>query len=182
MAKITRDRIVPLIDTAGKWTASGDGTGSKWVPIDLSTTFEMEYNANTDTVSYICYKNDFATHTGYQPSMDQEIALTDDNPMYEFINGLRHTMPVGDDTTFPCLIAEVAKDDSVTGQVWASTLITVDTLNSVDGTLSFHLDFNGDPVDVTVTGLGTDSITVTKKGSSSSQASGSGAGKSASVN
>lgn len=162
MGKITRDRIVPLIDTANKWTGSGTETGVKWVPIDLSTTFEMEYNAATDTVSYICYKNDFTTHTGYAPAMDQEIALTDDNPMYDFINGLRHSMPVGDDTTFPCLIAEVDKTGACTGQVWTETLITVDTLNSVDGTLSFHLDFNGDPVDVTVTGLGTDSISVKK--------------------
>lgn len=167
MGKITRDRIVPLIDTAKKWTASG-GAGAEWVPIDLSTTFEMEYNPVTDTVSYICYKNDFATHTGYQPAMDQEIALTDDNTMYEFINDLRHKMPVGDDTTFPCLIAEVGKNGTVTGQVWTETLITVDTLNSVDGILTFHLDFNGDPVDVTVTGLGTSSITVTPKTSSQS--------------
>ena len=162
---ITRNLIVPLIDTAGKWTGSGSDTGSKWVPIDLSTTFELSYNAQTDTVSYICYKNDVTKHTGYQPGMDQEIALVEGNPMYTFINDLRHKMPVGEETAFPCLIAEVPASGSgeTTGQVWVSTLITIDTLNSVDGVLTFHLDFNGDPVDVTVTGLGTDSITVTKK-------------------
>ena len=85
--------------------------------------------------------------------------------MYTFINDLRHKMPIGEETTFPCLIAEVPASGSgeTAGQVWVSTLITIDTLNSVDGVLTFHLDFNGDPVDVTVTGLGTDSITVTKK-------------------
>lgn len=162
---ITRNLIVPLIDTDGKWTGAGDNTSSKWVPIDLSTTFEMQYNAQTDTVSYICYKNDVTKHTGYQPGMDQEIALVEGNPMYTFINDLRHKMPIGEETTFPCLIAEVPASGSgeTTGQVWVSTLITIDTLNSVDGVLTFHLDFNGDPVDVTVTGLGTDNITVTKK-------------------
>lgn len=163
--KITRNLIVPLIDTAGVWTDTGAGTGAKWVPIDLSTTFEMEYNAQTDTASYICYKNDYTVHTGYQPGMDQEIALYEDNPMYKFINGLRHKMPVGGETTFPCLVAEVPASGTgaTEGQVWVETLITIDTLNTVDGTLSFHLDFNGDPVDVTVTGLGTDNITVKKK-------------------
>lgn len=162
---ITRNLIVPLIDTAGKWTGTGSDTGAKWVPIDLSTTFELSYNAQTDTVSYICYKNDVTKHTGYQPGMDQEIALVEGNPMYTFINDLRHKMPIGEETTFPCLIAEVPASGSgeTAGQVWVNTLITIDTLNSVDGVLTFHLDFNGDTVDVTVTGLGTDSITVTKK-------------------
>lgn len=163
--KITRNLIVPLIDTAGKWTGTGADTGAKWVPIDKSTTFEMQYNAQTDTASYICYKNDYTVHTGYQPGMDQEIALYEGNEMYTFINDLRHKMPVGSASTFPCLIAEVpaAGAGETTGQVWVETLITIDTLNTVDGVLTFHLDFNGDPVDVTVTGLGTDSITVTKK-------------------
>lgn len=163
--KITRNLIVPLIDTAGAWTGTGTDTGAKWVPIDLSTTFEMEYNAQTDTASYICYKNDYTVHTGYQPGMDQEIALYEDNPMYKFINDLRHRMPVGGETTFPCLVAEVPASGAGTtvGQVWVETLITIDTLNTVDGTLSFHLDFNGDPVDVSVTGLGTNTIKVTKK-------------------
>lgn len=162
MSKITRNRIVPLIDTSGTW-AGDSSTGAKWVPIDLSTTFEMEYNPVTDTVGYICYKNDFAVHTGYQPAMDQEISLTDDNPMYMFINDLRHTMPVGTDTEFPVLIAEIDSKGTATGQVWVDALITIDTYNSVDGILTFHIDFNGDPVDVTVTGLGTSSITVKKK-------------------
>lgn len=163
---ITRNLIVPLIDTAGKWDPAAAGASeATWVPIDLSTTFELGYNAQTDTVSYICYKNDVTKHTGYQPGMDQEIALVEGNPMYKFINDLRHKMPVGEETTFPCLIAEVPASGAgeTTGQVWVSTLITIDTLNSVDGVLTFHLDFNGDPVDVTVTGLGTDAITVTKK-------------------
>lgn len=163
--KITRNLIVPLIDTAGKWTGTGADTGAKWVPIDKSTTFEMQYNPQTDTASYICYKNDYTVHTGYQPGMDQEIALYEGNKMYTFINDLRHKMPVGSASTFPCLIAELpaAGAGETTGQVWVETLITIDTLNTVDGVLTFHLDFNGDPVDVTVTGLGTDSITVTKK-------------------
>lgn len=162
---ITRNLIVPLIDTAGKWTGTGSDTGSKWVPIDLSKTFELSYSAQTDTVSYICYKNDVMKHTGYQPGMDQEIALVEGNPMYTFINDLRHKMPVGEETTFPCLIAEVPASGTgeTKGQVWVSTLITIDTLNTVDGVLTFHLDLNGDPVDVTVTGLGTDSIKVAKK-------------------
>lgn len=171
--KITRNLIVPLIDTTGVWTGTGTNTDAKWVPIDLSTTFEMEYNAQTDTASYICYKNDYTVHTGYQPGMDQEIALYEDNPMYKFINNLRHKMPVGGGTTFPCLVAEVPASGtgSVEGQVWVETLITIDTLNTVDGTLSFHLDFNGDPVDVIVAGLGTDTIKVTKKLASAAEVS-----------
>ena len=102
MAEITRNLIVPFIDTAQKATAES-ATGATFVPIDLSTTFELGYNAVTDTKSYICYKNDTNTLTGFQPAMDQEIALDSTNPMWKFIEGLRRKMPVGADAKFPVL-------------------------------------------------------------------------------
>lgn len=167
MAQITRNLIVPLIDTAKKWDgAETQAEGVKWVPIDLSTTFELEYNAQTDTVSYICYKNDSTKLTGYQPAMDQEIALESSNPMYQFIEGkIRQGLPVGSEAQFPVLIAEpTVGADSLEvnfGQVWKTALITVDTLNTVDGILTFHIDLSGDPVNVAVAGIGTANVTAT---------------------
>ena len=56
--QLTRDLYVPLIDTS-----KGTGT-AKWVPIDLSTQFELSYNPNTETKSYICYKADYTVVPG----------------------------------------------------------------------------------------------------------------------
>ena len=49
MAQLTRNLFVPLIDTL-KGASAGEGT-FKWVPIDLSTQFELAYNPNTETKS-----------------------------------------------------------------------------------------------------------------------------------
>lgn len=164
MAEITRNLIVPFIDTAQKATAAST-TEATFVPIDLSTTFELGYNAVTDTKSYICYKNDTNTLTGFQPAMDQEIALDNTNPMWKFIEGLRRKMPVGADAKFPVLIASPDTTGTSTapvfGQLWPDAMVYPDTLNSVDGILTFHIDLNGAPVDGTVSGVGTDTITFT---------------------
>lgn len=162
MADITRNLIVPLIDTAKK----APETGATFVPIDLSTTFAMQYNPVTDTKSYICYKNDSNVLTGFAPAMDQEIALESTNPMWKFIEGLRRSMPTGSAAEYPVLIAspDISDDGAVTvvyGQLWEHALIYPDELNTPDGILTFHIDFNGDPIDGAVSGIGTSTVTFT---------------------
>ena len=47
----------------------------------------------------------------------------------------------------------------IVAQVWNEATVTGDTLNTVDGNVSFKLSLNGDPVNGTVTGVGTTTVT-----------------------
>nr|DAX20687.1 MAG TPA: hypothetical protein [Caudoviricetes sp.] len=42
--------------------------------------------------------------------------------------------------------------------MWQEASIIIDTLNTVDGTLSFKIGLNGTPKMGTLTGLGTDNV------------------------
>lgn len=178
MAQLYRNQYVPLIDiTRGKGVpASGEGDNAvaakpyDWKPIRLSTQFELGYNANTDTKSYICYKQDFTVLTSYSPELPQETALDSSEPIYRFMYQLARELPVGSSAEIPVMIAypQVAEDgtvatDAADADVYDQALITLDTLNTVDGTLSWNMSLNGDPKQGTVTGLGTEEVTFVPK-------------------
>lgn len=158
--KLTRNLYVPLIDVN-----KGAGETPKWVPIDLSTQFELSYGANTESKSYICYKNDSTEVTSYSPELPQEIVLDNTNPLYAFMDEYLHSFPVGSDAKIPFLFVRPAIDTgaATVGLMWEGATITGDTLNTVDGVLSFNIALNGDPVEGTVTGIGTSEVTFTPK-------------------
>lgn len=153
--QLTRNLFVPLIDTN-----KGSGT-YHWVPIDLSTVFEFNYNPKTETVSYICTKADSTIITGYSPSMDQEIVLDSENPLYAFMDEFLNSYPVGTDAVVPVMIVRPALADGkpTVAQVWREATVQGGSLNSVDGKLSFTLALNGDPITGTVEGIGTGTVT-----------------------
>lgn len=144
--KLTRNLFIPTLDTS-----QGSGTAN-YVPIDLSTVFEFSWNANTETYSYICYKNDTNEVTGYAPTMDQEIILDNTNSMYKFLYPLFMSMPTGSECVVPCLLIEpdMTTGEPTVGRLWAKATVVPTSLNTVDGKLSFTLNFNGDAVEGTV--------------------------------
>ena len=174
MAQLTRDLYVPLIDTTKGKT---DGTYT-WVPIDKSTQFELSYNPSTDTKSYICYKSDYTVVTSYAPELPEEIVLDKDNPLYAFMDEFLNSFPIGSDAEIPFLFVrpDLSTGAATKGLMWKHAVVTGDTLNTVDGVLSFTIALNGDPVEGTVSGLGTSKVTFTPKSSSSQSASGGKAG------
>lgn len=159
MAQLTRNLFVPLIDTL-KGASAGEGT-FKWVPIDLSTQFELAYNPNTETKSYICFKNDTNEVTGYAPELPQEIALESDNPLYKFMDEYLNSFPVGSSCgrcrSCSCR-PDVETGEATKALMWQEATVVGDTLNTVDGILTFTISLNGDPVEGTVTGLGTENV------------------------
>lgn len=159
--KLTRNLYVPLVDTL-KGASASDGT-YKWVPVDLSTQFELAYNPNTETKSYICCKNDTTELTGYAPELPQEIALESTNPLYKFMDEYLNSFPVGSDAQIPFLFVrpDLTTGAATVGLLWDKATVAGDTLNTVDGVLSFTISLNGDPVKGTVSGIGTDSVTFT---------------------
>lgn len=168
--QLTRDLYIPCIDTS-------KGSGSeKWVPIDLSTQFEFAFNPDTETVSYICYKNDTTRVKGYNPTMAQEIVLDNTNPIYKFMDEFLFGFPVGASAEIPVLLIRPSLTDGkpTVGLKWAKAVVTGNNLNTPDGKLSFDLAFNGDPVTGTVSGVGTETITFSPVSSVSSQSAASG--------
>lgn len=157
MAQLTRDLYVPLIDTT-----KGSGT-PKWVPVDFSTQFELSYNPNTETKSYICYKADYTVVTSYAPELPQEIVLDNKNPLYAFMDEFLNSFPVGAAAEIPFLFVrpDLTTGAATKGLMWEHAVVTGDTLNTVDGVLSFTIALNGDPVEGTVSGLGTETVRFT---------------------
>lgn len=138
MAKLTRNLFIPCLDTSG-----GTGT-AKYVPIDLSTEFDFQWNPNTETYSYINSANDSTEVTGYAPQMEQEIALYSENPMYSFLFPKFMSLPVGSDLVVPCLLCVPDEKGAVTvGYLWKEAQLEPSDLNTVDGKLVFNIDFNG---------------------------------------
>jgi hypothetical protein len=159
MSQLTRNLYVPLIDTN-----KGEGEAN-WVPIDLSTQFELSYGAQTETKSYICYKNDSTEVTSYQPELPQEIVLDNTNPLYKFMDEYLHGFPIGAAAKLPFLFVrpDLETGEATVGLKWASATVTGDSLNTVDGVLSFNINLNGDPIEGTVSGIGTEKVTFSPK-------------------
>lgn len=165
MAKLTRNLFIPMLDTS-----KGSVTPT-WVPVDLSTVFELSFNPNTETYGYIKYANDTTETTSYSPQLPQEIVLDNTNPMFEFIYPLVMSMPTGSAAKVPCLLVEpdMETGQPTRGRLWKDAVIEPDTLNTVDGKVAFNINLNGDQVTGKVAGAGTDKVTFTPGTASGSE-------------
>lgn len=149
MAKLTRDLYIPCLDTSATKDLSG------FVPIDKSTIFELAWNPETETYTYICNRSNSTEVTSFALSMEQEIVLDNSNPMYAFMYPLCFSMPTGSDAVVPFLLVDpdMTTGQPTRGKLWKDATIQPSTLNTVDGKLAFTINLNGDMVegDVTIT-------------------------------
>lgn len=155
MAKLTRDLYIPLIDRNKLTGASSEGYD--WVRIDKSTIFELSFNPQEETYSYINSANDVTEITSYSPELPQEIVLDSENELYAAMFEFCMSMPVGADAVVPCLVVTPDEaGEAARGFLWAEATVSPQSLNSVDGKLSFTLKLNGTPVEGAVTASGGD--------------------------
>lgn len=147
--KLTRDLYIPCLDTSANKDLSG------FVPIDKSTIFELSWNPETETYTYICDKSNSTEVTSFALSMEQEIVLDNTNPMYAFMYPLCFSMPTGSAAVVPFLLVDpdMTTGQPTRGKLWKQATIQPSTLNTVDGKLGFTINLNGDMVegDVTIT-------------------------------
>lgn len=148
--KLTRNLFVPMLDV--DVLKESPTETAEYVPIDLSTIFEFAFNPNTETYSYICYANDTTETTGYAPTMEQEIVLDNSNPLFKVLYPFCMSMPTGSKCTVPCLLVEpdMSTGKPTRGRLWKEATISPGTVNTVDGKLTFTLNFNGDQQQGTV--------------------------------
>lgn len=148
MADITRDKFIPFIDTS-----ETPGTGTyKWVPVDLSTVFELQYNPQTETYSYICYPNDTTLINSYQLSMEQEIRIDGSNPLYKWMLAFMRSMPTGSDAKRALMLVfpDPTTGEATDADLFTEGMIAPNTINTVDHILTFTLNFNGSRTEGTV--------------------------------
>lgn len=139
MSQLTRDLYVPYLDLN-----KGEGDTYDWCRIDKSTVFEFSFNPSEETYGYIDSANDTTLITSYAATMEQEIILDNDNAMYAFMYEFCMGMPTGTSASIPALLAEPDSDGAVTrGRLWAEATVSPGSLNTVDGKLSFTINYNG---------------------------------------
>ena len=158
MSDITRDKFIPFIDT------SEDKDLSALTPIDLSTVFSLNYNAQTNTRAYIKDPNDSTEVGSYQPSMEQEIRINSENPLYKWMLPYMRSMPTGNDTVHPVVIAypDLETGEATDADCFKEATIVPGTIDSVAGTLTFTLNLNGTP-EVGTVANSSGSVTFTPK-------------------
>lgn len=148
MAKLTRDLFIPFLDT----TRGAEPGTYTWCPVDLSTVFNLAFNPQTETFSYICNANDSTEITSYQPSMEQEIAIDSENPLYKFMFPFMREMPVGSKAKVPVMIVYPSPETGkpTEADVWPDAVVSPGAIDSVAGKLTFTLQLNGDKIKGTV--------------------------------
>lgn len=151
--------FIPLVDAnkIRKLTGFGEaGEGYDWTRIDKSEIFELQFNPQTETKAYIVNKNDETAIKSYQTTQQQEIVIDGNNQLYSLMYEFAMAFPVGSDAEVPVLLCapSVRKAGEIDGFKWEHTLITINSLNSVDQKLSFTLNLNGDSERGTVTNEG----------------------------
>lgn len=135
--KLTRDLFVPFLDTT---QGSTQGTYN-WAAIDKSTVFQLDANSNTEDVDYICYAATQTDLTAYKPSMDQEIAIYEGNPCYDFLFEMFYNLDISK-ATCPVLICFGGTGKKA--WLYDEAQIVMNDLNTVDNKLEFTINFNGD--------------------------------------
>lgn len=126
---------IPFLDTSG-----GSGTAS-WTRIDKSTVFALNPNPQEETYDYICDEMPTTEVDHYEPELPQEIAMYENNPMYEFIFNLFYSLPTGSALNVPCLICF----PGTAKKAWkiAGCTVVLGEMNTVDKKITFTLKFGG---------------------------------------
>lgn len=147
---IKRTDIVAYIDitpnSSPTWKIVGDGM----------TTGSYTYEANEESETYIIHDNATTIVQGYTVSLDGEMKCIKGDDVYDYINGLRYNLAVGDDAATHILLID--KYDEVSTDNFKSQkfdcAISISSYGGDGGatpTIGFKVSLNGDPVNGTST-------------------------------
>ena len=148
MANLTRNLWIPLIDST-----LGEEPGTyTWVRIDKSTIFELSFNPTENTVGYISSANDSTEIASYAPELPQEITLDNDNPLFKVMLPFMLSMPTGSSANVPVMLVypNLETGKATDAMVWEDAIVSPQTINTIDGKLTFTLKLNGDAIKGTV--------------------------------
>ena len=146
--KITKDKVAIFLDTS-KTVTSGSWV-PEWKRIEKSTVFDLAFNPQSTTEDYIAYETPIEEISGYQPEIQQEIALYRGDPVYDYIEDLVYDLEVGDALRVPALLMFPPKMDAsgnLNGDIRAwqvkEARLLLSNYNSVDGKVTFTIKLGG---------------------------------------
>lgn len=119
------------------------------------TNGEFKYDAKETSETYIVNDNATTTVDGYTISLDGEMKCLFGDEVYDFINGLRYNLAVGESAKTQVLLVD--KYDVTTDKYKAQKFDCSISISSYGGdggatpTIGFKINVNGDPTNGTVT-------------------------------
>lgn len=147
---VKRSEIVMFLDTTPASTATWEIVG------DGMTTGAYSYEAEEESETYIINDNATTLVQGYNVSLDGEMKCIKGDDVYDYINGLRYNLAVGDDANSHVLLID-KYDEVSTGSFKAQKFDCSISISSYGGdggatpTIGFKVNLNGDPVQGTAT-------------------------------
>lgn len=112
---------------------------SSWKRICKSTVFELALNPQSESREWIDSDTPEEEVMSNQPELPQECALYEGDPVFDFLHDLFVSCPTGEEVKVPYFICF----GGTKKQAWRGVAtILFDTLNSVDGKISFTIKIN----------------------------------------
>lgn len=136
-------------------TASGDFETAKGTPTwsligDGVTELSVSYNPQTNTEQYIHEDVARTTVTGYQPNVAVTAQAKKGDEVYDYINGMRKSLPIGDSAVSEVVLVDRYEEDSGKGFPAQRQEVTIQ-LDSYGGAASdplsigYTINWNGVP-------------------------------------
>lgn len=149
---IKRSQIQAFLNTAGKGKEPIYKIVGNYMP-----TGAYDYNPQTTTETYIVNDNATSTLDSYQIAFDGEMKCAKGDAVFDYIDGLRYNVAVGDDAVSEVVLVDTYEQKGSSGGFRAQKFACTVSINSFGGdggqiaTISFNIAVNGDPVQGTAT-------------------------------
>lgn len=149
---IKRSQIQAFLNTAGKGEEPTYKIVGNYMP-----TGAYDYNPQTTTETYIVNDNATSTLDSYQIAFDGEMKCAKGDAVFDYIDGLRYNVAVGDDAVSEVVLVDTYEQKGSGGGYRAQKFACTVSVNSFGGdggqiaTISFNIAVNGDPVQGTAT-------------------------------
>ena len=149
---IKRSQIQAFLNTAGKGKEPIYKIVGNYMP-----TGAYDYNPQTTTETYIVNDNATSTLDSYQIAFDGEMKCAKGDAVFDYIDGLRYNVAVGDDAVSEVVLVDTYEQKGSSGGYRAQKFACTVSVNSFGGdggqtpTISFNIAVNGDPVQGTAT-------------------------------
>ena len=148
---LKRSQIQAFLNTAGKSEPATYKIVGNYMP-----SGSYDYNPQSTTETYIVNDNATTTLDSYQIAFDGEMKCAKGDAVFDYIDGLRYNVAVGDDAVSEVVLVDTY-ETKTSGQYRAQKFACTVSINSFGGdggqtpTISFNIAVNGDPVQGTAT-------------------------------
>ena len=148
---LKRSQIQAFLNTSGKNEEASFKIVGNYMP-----SGSYDYNPQTTTETYIVNDNATSTLDSYQIAFDGEMKCAKGDAVFDYIDGLRYNVAVGDDAVSEVVLVDTW-NTKTTGSYRAEKFNCTISTNSYGGdggqipTISFNIGINGDPIKGTAT-------------------------------